>query len=139
MKGKNIMIILIGLGIFFILLGVFIIVISPRIIGAIITAPDTNKYPRGRDTADCFGDGRFQVVWRHDTERNKEEYKSLDDNEKQTVIVLRVKNYRTKDKNVYVVSEDGKYTILNYETGEHKTFDKWDDIPDMDKPLFKGL
>ncbi len=81
------------------------------------------KQPSGRDTFKSFGDGRFQIL------RYGHISLHLHDSVTQNSIVDRVKYYTTKGDVVYVLAEDGMYTVLNFVTTECHRYKSLADAP----------
>ena len=85
------------------------------------------KYPVGRDTKAAFGDGRYQIA--------KAMYDTiLYDGERQHQIAGPIKCWDSSGDMVFVMDKKGKYTILNFATGEVKSYDRLNDAP----PEFKA-
>lgn len=56
-------------------------------------------------------------------------WKSLQDMRNGMPVVFPLKAWLNHKEWVYCLGEDGKYSILNYVTGESKTFDSLQDAP----------
>lgn len=95
------------------------------------------KYPKGRDTVESFGDGRFQVL-----KVGPDKILYLVDESKPQfngrVVESNVSGYTRKGEFVYVVGKGG-YTVLNYKTGELRQYESLDELPDQEQKLFHKI
>ena len=94
-------------------------------------ANDDYKYPQGRDTIEIYGDGRFQIMSGPTTN-------SFNNLEEQDTIEHIVFKYKEIEQYVYVIGESG-YTVLNFQTGEMKKYQKMNEIPSEEKEIFIEL
>lgn len=86
-----------------------------------VTGCDNDKYPSGRDTVQSFGNGRFQIG-------RTPSMKFLIDMATKENITLDIRDWQNQGDWVYLVNEDGLYTVLNYRTGYYKNYPNLDSV-----------
>jgi hypothetical protein len=89
---------------------------------------EKKDYRPGRDTLDSFGNGRIERI-------KVDNMKALYDHATRDTLVWKVMDWREVGDFVYVLGEDGKYTVLNYRTGVGETFGILSDVP----PAYKAM
>ncbi|HWO75876.1 MAG TPA: hypothetical protein VNM69_08220 [Bacillus sp. (in: firmicutes)] len=95
------------------------------------------KYVPGKDTIEIFGDGTYQIL--RVVDENNKEFKVLYNVEKQEEIVKNVLAYKEHNSLLYVVGEDGNYTVLDYNKNKITQYSNIEMIPEGDRGIFNEL
>ncbi|MFE4569798.1 hypothetical protein [Paenibacillus chitinolyticus] len=118
---------------------ILVLVVLMIIFGAVMVLKDgKERFPSGKDTVESFGDGTFQILRGYVDNKQVDSLFNYNMDILEQVVEKNIKNYKVKDRMLYVLGDEG-YTRINIQTYEVKKSKSLDDFNHEDAKIFENI